>query len=85
MVHLSIQLFSSFVLMNWGSGIYFSAYPNPVSIELNIKIESNLIGSQFKIINALGQEVKQGELSNLNATIDVSRATKRKLYYAYWF
>ena len=59
-----------------GSGIYFSAYPNPVSIELNIKIESNLIGSQFKIINALGQEVKQGELSNLNATIDVSRLPK---------
>ena len=59
-----------------GSGIYFSAYPNPASIELNIKIESNLIGSQFKIINALGQEVKQGELSNLNATIDVSRLPK---------
>jgi hypothetical protein len=59
-----------------GTGIYFSAYPNPASIELNIKIESNLIGSQFKIINALGQEVKQGELSNLNATIDVSTLPK---------
>ena len=54
----------------------FTIYPNPASDELNIKIESNLIGSQFKIINALGQEVKQGELSNLNATIDVSTLPK---------
>ena len=54
----------------------FTIYPNPASDELNIKIESNLIGSQFRIINALGQEVKQGELSNLNATIDVSTLPK---------
>ena len=54
----------------------FHIYPNPASDELNIQIESNLIGSQFKIINALGQEVKQGELSNLNATIDVSTLPK---------
>ena len=45
-------------------------------ILLNIKIESNLLGSQFRIINALGQEVKQGELSNLNSTIDVSKLPK---------
>jgi hypothetical protein len=54
----------------------FTIYPNPASDELNIKIESNLIGSQFRIINALGQEVKQGELSNLNSTIDVSKLPK---------
>ena len=59
-----------------GSEIYFSAYPNPTSIELNIKIESNLLGSPFRIINALGQEIKQGELSNLNSTIDVSKLPK---------
>jgi len=59
-----------------GSGIYFSAYPNPASIELNIKIESNLLGSQFRIINTLGQEVRQGELSKLISTIDVSKLPK---------
>jgi len=54
----------------------FHIYPNPASDELNIKIESNLLGSQFRIINALGQEVKQGELSNLNSSIDVSKLPK---------
>jgi hypothetical protein len=54
----------------------FTIYPNPASNELNIKIESNLIGSQFRIINALGQEVKQGELSKLNFTIDISKLPK---------
>ena len=54
----------------------FHIYPNPASDELNIKIESNLIVSQFRIINALGQEVKQGELSNLNSTIDISKLPK---------
>ena len=54
----------------------FTIYPNPASDELNIKIESNLLGSQFRIINTLGQEVKQGELSNLNSTIDLSKLPK---------
>ena len=54
----------------------FSVYPNPASDELNIKIESNLLGSQFRIVNTLGQEVKQGELSNLNSTINVSKLPK---------
>jgi hypothetical protein len=54
----------------------FHIYPNPTSNELNIKIESNLLGSQFRIINTLGQEVRQGELSKLNSTIDVSKLPK---------
>jgi hypothetical protein len=54
----------------------FHIYPNPASDELNIKIESNLLGSQFRIINTLGQEVRQGELSNLNSTIDISKLPK---------
>lgn len=54
----------------------FHIYPNPASNELNIKIESNLLGSQFRIINVLGQEIKQGELSSLISTIDVSKLPK---------
>ena len=54
----------------------FSVFPNPATDELNIKIESNLLGSQFRIINTLGQEVKQGELSNLNSIIDISKLPK---------
>ena len=54
----------------------FHIYPNPASNELNIKIESNLLGSQFRIINTLGQEIKQGELSKLISTIDVSKLPK---------
>ncbi len=51
-------------------------YPNPVSKELNITIESNLLGSTYSIINPLGQEIKQGKLYNLNSTIDVSKLAK---------
>jgi len=61
---------------DFDNGQIFHIYPNPASNELNVKIESNLLGSQFRIINALGQEIKQGELSNLNSTIDVSKLSK---------
>jgi len=61
---------------NFRDNQIFHIYPNPGSNELNVKIESNLIGSQFRIINTLGQEIKQGELSNLNSTIDLSKLPK---------
>lgn len=51
-------------------------YPNPTSEELNIKIQSNLLGSKFRIVNILGQEVKQGELTNSMSNIDVSKLPK---------
>ena len=54
----------------------FYTYPNPSSNELNIKIESNLLGSKFRIINSLGQEIKQGELRSLSSAIDVSKLPK---------
>ena len=54
----------------------FHIYPNPASNELNIKIESNLLGSKFRIINSLGQEIKQGELRSLSSAIDVSKLPK---------
>ena len=54
----------------------FSIYPNPTSKELNIQIESNLLGSQFKILNTLGQELKQGELTSSLSSIDVSELSK---------
>ena len=54
----------------------FYTYPNPCSNELNIKIESNLLGSKFRIINSLGQEIKQGELRSLSSAIDVSKLPK---------
>ena len=54
----------------------FYIYPNPSSNELNIKIESNLLGSKFRIINSLGQEIKQGELRSLSSAIDVSKLPK---------
>ncbi len=54
----------------------FYTYPNPSSNELNIKIESNLLGSKFRIFNSLGQEIKQGELRSLSSAIDVSKLPK---------
>ena len=47
-------------------------FPNPASYELNITIASNLLGSNFSINNALGQEIKKGKLFNLKSTIDIS-------------
>ena len=51
-------------------------YPNPVSDELNVKIETTLLSAPFKILNALGQEIIHGELSKLNTRIDVRALSK---------
>jgi len=54
----------------------FIIYPNPTSKELRVKIEYNLIGSKFRILNTLGQELKQGELTSTMSNIDVSKLPK---------
>ena len=65
----------------WNIGIRetkseFTVYPNPTSNELKIKMESILLGSKFSIVNALGQEVKKGELTSTMSNIDVSKLPK---------
>ncbi|MFY0643479.1 MAG: T9SS type A sorting domain-containing protein [Bacteroidia bacterium] len=54
----------------------FKIYPNPSSMELNIITELNLLGSDFRILNSLGQEVILGELTNSMSKIDLSQLPK---------
>jgi len=54
----------------------FIIYPNPTSKELMIKVESNLLGSVYSIIGPIGQKVKEGNLTSLKSTIDVSALPK---------
>ena len=54
----------------------FTIYPNPTSKELRGKIESNRLGAKFIILNALGQELKKGELTSTMSSIDVSELPK---------
>ena len=56
-------------------GVKFRVYPNPTTGILQIESDFSK-PKEVRILNALGQEVKQGELSNLNSSIDVSKLPK---------
>ena len=55
-------------------------YPNPVVNILNIKAENNLINQLYSIIDGLGRVVLNGELNDVDTTINVEQLTKG-IYY----
>ena len=55
-------------------------HPNPVVNILNIKTDSNLINQPYAIIDGLGREVLNGELNDVDTTINVEQLSKG-IYY----
>ncbi len=48
-------------------------YPNPSAEELNLKVENNLIGNNYSIIDASGQVVLEEKIIKTNTQVDVNR------------
>jgi hypothetical protein len=46
--------------------------PNPVSTELNVKIDEGLLNSTFKLTDQFGKTVMEGKLNSENTSIDIS-------------
>jgi hypothetical protein len=52
-----------------------TVYPNPVSQMLNVQWKQQEIGTTYKLINHLGNVVLQGQISDSQTQVDVSRLT----------
>jgi hypothetical protein len=50
----------------------FSVYPNPAQSEINVNINSKLVGSVYTIYDNLGKAVKTGKLNSVNTTIELN-------------
>lgn len=46
-------------------------FPNPASHQLSIKTDENLIGSNYNIINIMGQTVRSGKITRDNTLLEV--------------
>ena len=68
-----IQVTSSTASIQDLSSVGFEYYPNPVNSTLTVKANENI--TNITIFNMLGQQVKQVNLSSLNATIDMTSLT----------
>jgi surface protein len=55
-------------------------YPNPVVSILNIKIDYNLINQSYNVIDGLGRVVLNGELNDVDTTMNVEQLSKG-IYY----
>jgi surface protein len=60
--------------------ISLKLYPNPVLNVLNIKVDSNLINQPFTIIDGLGRVVLNGNLNEVDTSINVEQLSKG-IYY----
>lgn len=58
----------------------FKLYPNPVVSVLNIKIDNNLINQPYSIIDGLGRIVLNGNINDVESTINVEQLSKG-IYY----
>jgi alpha-tubulin suppressor-like RCC1 family protein len=58
----------------------FNIYPNPVSNELNIKTDNNIINQPYTIIDGLGRVVLNGKINEVDTTINVEQLSKG-IYY----
>jgi hypothetical protein len=50
----------------------FSVFPNPAQSEINVNIDSKLVGSVFTIYDNSGKVVKSGKLNSANTTIELN-------------
>ncbi len=50
----------------------FSVFPNPAQSEINVNINSKLVGSAFTIYDNIGKAVKSGKLNSANANIELN-------------
>lgn len=74
---LSKDLPTTFVGLNENQEAYYGVYPNPVSTELHVEGLNN--GTEYRIMNHLGQTVLIGNYSN---SIDVTNLSSG-LYYVH--
>jgi len=49
-----------------------SIYPNPTSGDLNIAVDSKLLGSTYELYNTLGKQVQMGSISEKDQLVDVT-------------
>jgi hypothetical protein len=49
----------------------FSVYPNPAQCVINIKVNTNLIGSFYVISNNMGQTIIKGKITSEDTTIEL--------------
>jgi hypothetical protein len=50
----------------------FSVYPNPAQNEINVNIDTKLVGSVFTIYDNIGKVVKIGKLNSVNTSIELN-------------
>ena len=55
-------------------------YPNPVINVLNVKVDSNLVNQPYTIIDGLGRIVSNGNLNDVETTINVEQLSKGVYY-----
>jgi hypothetical protein len=49
-----------------------SIYPNPASTSVNLQVNSNFIGKDFIIYDALGKQIQKQKILSTNTTINAS-------------
>jgi surface protein len=60
--------------------ISLKLYPNPVLGVLNVKVDSNLINQPYNVLDGLGRIVLNGNLNDVDTTINVDQLSKG-IYY----
>ncbi len=51
-------------------------YPNPVSNNIKIQVNTNLVGTEYTLYNILGSTVLYGKVNSENITVDISTIPK---------
>jgi len=49
----------------------FSVYPNPANSQINVKVDSKLLGSVYNVYNNTGKLVLTGKIISENTTIEL--------------
>jgi len=69
----TITVLSTTGIEDFQTAAKFSVYPNPTSGLLSIKTEANNPGSEYRIINLLGNQVTRGQLNSNTTQVDMNQ------------
>ncbi len=55
----------------FGEHVLINLYPNPASTQLTLKTNEKLIGSNYSVLNIMGQTVRSGKITSDNTLLEV--------------